>query len=290
MKHIKSIAIAISLICLAVINSNAQIEMPSASPSARFSQKIGLTDVSIEYARPNVKGRKIYGDLVPFGKIWRTGANMATKITFSDDVKIGGKPLKAGTYALFTIPGEKEWTVIFNTNANQAGASNYKESEDALRVVVAPIDIAPIAVESFLISVEGIDIKNAFIELVWASTVVQIPVEVSFDGRVMASIEKTLAASPKANDYFSAAMYYRESGKDLNKALSWINEAIKLNEAAGTNAFWVYRNKSLIQADLKNYKDAIATAQIGLAKATEAKNDDYIKMNSDSIAEWSKMK
>jgi len=290
MKHIKSITIALSLICLAIFTANAQVEMPSPSPTAKLSQKVGLTDVSIEYSRPSMKGRQIFGNLVPYGKIWRTGANMATKLTFGDDVKIGGKDLKAGTYSLFTIPGEKEWTVIFNKNANQSGTASYKEEEDAVKVTIPAIDIAPIKVETFLINIEGVKATSALIEIIWESTVVQVPLEVSVDARVMGSIQKTLAGSPQAGDYFTAAVYYRENGKDLKQALTWMNEAIKLNEASGTNAFWMYRQKSLIEADMKDYKAATATAQIGLKKATEANNDDYIKMNTESITEWSKMK
>jgi len=290
MKHIKTISIALSLFCLVIFMANAQVEMPNASPTAKISQKVGLTDVSIEYSRPSAKGRQIFGNLVPYGKLWRTGANMATKLTFGDDVKIGGKDLKAGTYALFTIPGEKEWTVILNKNANQGGTADYKEAEDAVRITVESYNFAPIKVETFLINIEDIKTNSAIIEIIWESTVVQIPLEVSVDDRVMASIQKTLAGSPKAGDYFTAAVYYRENGKDLKQALTWITEAIKLNEAAGTNAFWVYRQKSLIEADMKDYKAAVATAQLGLKKATEAKNDDYVKMNTESIAEWSKMK
>ncbi len=290
MKHIKKFSIALSLFCMAIVTANAQIETPSASPTAKVSQKVGLTDVTIEYSRPSMKGRQIFGNLVPYGKLWRTGANMATKLTFGDDVKIAGKVLKAGTYALFTIPGEKEWIIILSKNADQEGAGSYKEEEDALRVTVASIDMAPVKVETFLINIEDIKTISAIIELIWESTVVQVPLEVSVDERVMASIQKTLAGSPKAGDYYTSAVYYRENGKDLKQALTWMNEAIKLNETSGTNAFWMYRQKSLIEADMKDYKAAVATAQIGLAKATEAKNDDYIKMNTESIAEWSKMK
>ncbi|MDZ7605971.1 MAG: DUF2911 domain-containing protein [Cyclobacteriaceae bacterium] len=290
MKLIKKFSIALALFCLAIFTANAQVEMPSPSPTATISQKVGLTDVSIEYSRPSMKGRQIYGNLVPYGKIWRTGANMATKLTFGDDVKIAGKDLKAGTYALFTIPGEKEWTVIFNKNANQGGTADYKEEEDALRVTIPAINIAPTKVETFLINIEDMKASSAVIEIIWESTVVQVPLEVLVDERVVASIQKTLAGSPKAGDYFTAAVYYRENGKDLKQALTWINEAIKLNEASGTNAFWVYRQKSLIEADMKDYKSAIATAQIGLVKAVDARNDDYIKMNTESIAEWNKMK
>lgn len=290
MKLMKTISIAFSMFCLAILTANAQVEMPGASPLATLSQKVGLTDVTIVYSRPSAKGRQIYGNLVPYGKLWRTGANMATKVTFSDDVKIAGKEVKAGSYALFTIPGEKEWTVILSKNANQSGTGGYKEEEDALRVSIPAINIDPIKIETFLINIEDIKTTTAIIEIIWESTVVQVPLEVSVDERVMASIQKTMAASPKAGDYFTAAVYYRENGKDLKQALTWINESIKLNEASGMNAFWVYRQKSLIEADMKDYKAAIATAQVGVAKATEAKNDDYIKMNNESIAEWSKMK
>jgi hypothetical protein len=287
MKQMRISLLMLLITCLAFGTASAQIETPASSQLAKFSQKVGLTDVSVEYSRPSMKGRKIYGNLVPFGALWRTGANMATKLTFSDDVKIGGKDLKAGTYALFTIPGKDEWTIILSTNINQGGTGTYKESEDALRVNVKPKTMDA-TVETFLISLEDVQMNKAMIEIVWENTVVHIPLEVSIDARIEASIQKTLNPSPSANDYFAAATYYREAGKDLNQALSWINECIKIHEAANRNVFWVYRQKSLIEADMKKYPDAIKTANISLAKATEAKNDDYIKMNKESIAEWSK--
>jgi tetratricopeptide (TPR) repeat protein len=263
----------------------AQIETPAPSPTATFSQKVGLTQVTIEYSRPSMKGRQIYGNLVPFGKLWRTGANMATKITFADDVKIAGNDLPAGTYAIFTIPNKDEWTVIFNKNANQGGTGNYKESEDALRVQVKPHTISD-KIETFMINIEDVTPTSAVLELGWESTLVHVPMEVSIDERIMASIKR--AMSPNPNDYFSAAVYYRESGKDLNQALEWIDECIKIHEGNGRNVFWIYRQKSLIQADMGKVKDAITTAKVSLAKAQEAGNDDYIKMNEDSISEWSK--
>lgn len=270
---------------ISIGNTIAQIELPAPSPTATLSQKVGLTDVTINYSRPSMKGRTVYGDLVPFGKLWRTGANMATKITFADDVKIGGKDLKAGTYALFTIPGENEWIVIFNTNYNQGGTGNYKESEDAVRVSVKPVKIDG-KIETFMINLENVTPNSAMIELGWENTIVHIPLEVSIDDRIMASIESSLTIG--AGTYQQAAAYYHQSGKDLNQALEWMDKALEINETAGRNVFWMYRQKSLIQADMKKYPDAIKTAEISLAKATEAKNDDYIKMNKESIAEWSK--
>jgi hypothetical protein len=271
--------------CIAYFSAVAQIETPAPSPTATISQKVGLTDVTIEYSRPSMKGRKIYGDLVPFGKLWRTGANMATKLTFSDDVKIGGKDLKAGTYALFTIPGETEWTVIFNTNPNQSGTGSYKESEDALRINLKPIKIEGV-VQTFQMNLEDVKLTSALIEIIWESTIVQIPLEVSIDERIEASIKQAL--SPNPNNYYAAAVYYREAGKDLNQALEWMNECIKIHEAANRNVFWIYRQKSLIEADMKKYADAVKTAEKSLSMAQEAGNDDYVKMNKESIAEWSK--
>lgn len=279
-----------SLIALFVLlgwisNSYGQIELPAPSPNATFTQKVGLTEVTINYSRPSMKGRKIFGDLVPFGKLWRTGANMATKISFADDVKIGGNDLKGGTYALFTIPGEKEWTVILNKNYNQGGTGNYKESEDAVRLNVKPVKIDD-KIETFMINLENVKPSSAMIELGWESTIVHIPLEVSIDERIMASIENSLTISP--NTYNQAALYYHQSGKDLNQALEWMNKALEMHEANGRNVYWMYRQKSLIQADMKKYDDAVKTAEISLAKATEAGNDDYIKMNNESITEWGK--
>ncbi|MCG8311073.1 MAG: DUF2911 domain-containing protein [Cytophagales bacterium] len=273
------------ILCVTISYSFGQIELPAPSPTATFTQKVGLTEVTINYSRPSVKGRKVYGDLVPFGKLWRTGANMATKISFADDVKIGGKDLKAGTYALFTIPGETEWTVIFNKNYNQGGTRNYSEDEDALRIQAKPVKIDG-AIETFMINLEHVTPNSAMIELGWESTIVHIPLEVSIDERIMASIERSMRISP--NTYNQAALYYHQSGKDLNQALEWMNKALELHEANGRNVFWMYRQKSLILADMKKYEEAIKTAEVSLAKATEAKNDDYIKMNKESISEWSK--
>lgn len=284
MKQIKISLSFLLLLCLLYSGAaNAQIEIPAPSPLAKFSQKVGLTEVTIEYSRPSMKGRKIYGDLVPFDKLWRTGANMATKITFADDVKIAGEDLKGGTYALFTIPGKDEWTVIFNKNVNQGGTGNYQESDDALRVKVKPV-LMDATVETFLINLENIKPSSATLELVWESTVVPIPLSVEIDEKIMAAIDQAMRPNP--NNYYAAAVYYHQSGKDLDQALEWINECIKIHEANNRNVFWIYRQKSLIQADMKAYKEAIETAKTSLAKAKEAGNDDYVKMNNESIEEW----
>lgn len=180
MKHSRLSLITLLLLCAFIGNSYGQDKSPQPSQTATFSQKVGFTDVSITYSRPSKKGRTIYGELVPFDKLWRTGANAATKIAFSDDVKIAGKDLSAGSYALFTIPGEDEWTIIFNKDHAQRGTGNYKEAEDALRVNVKSIKI-PGTIETLTINIEDVKPSSALIEILWESTIVQIPLEVSLD-------------------------------------------------------------------------------------------------------------
>ena len=178
MKHNRISLITLLLLCSFIGISYGQDKKPQPSPTATFSQKVGLTDVSITYSRPSKKGRTIFGELVPYDKLWRTGANAATKITFSYNVKIAGKDLPAGSYALFTIPGENEWTVIFNKDHAQRGTGNYKESEDALRVKIKSTKIAE-TVETFQINIEDNKPNSAIIELLWESTLVQIPLVVN---------------------------------------------------------------------------------------------------------------
>lgn len=263
----------------------AQIQLPQPSPTATLKQKVGLTDVEIVYSRPGVKDRKIFGELVPYGELWRTGANQATKISFSDDVKIHGQELKAGTYALFTIPGKDEWTVIFNKNANQGGTGNYKETEDALRIKVEPEAHGHIH-ETFTINLDEVRDNSAEITLTWENISIAIPLEVDIDDRIMASIDRTL--NPQPNEYYQAATYYHQSGRDLDQALIWINKALDHFEKEGMNYYWVYREKALILGDMGKRKDAVEAAKIAKEKASQAGNQQYVQMNQRSIEEWSK--
>ncbi len=281
------LTIIITVLVLTFEQTQAQIELPAPSPTATFSQKVGLTDVEIIYSRPSVKERKIFGGLVQYGELWRTGANRATKITFSDKVKIGGMALDAGSYALFTIPGEKEWVVIFNTRAEQSGSGQYKQEEDAIRLNVKPIMHGHIH-ETFTISIDDVRNTSATINLIWENTQVKIPLEVEVDERVMAAIDRALNVNP--NDYYQAALYYMDSGRDLNQALDWMNKAMDAREEQGGAPFWMHRQKALLLADMKKYDDAIASAATSLDLAKKANNMDYVRMNEASIAEWKKMK
>jgi tetratricopeptide (TPR) repeat protein len=221
---------------------------------------------------------------VPFGKIWRTGANSATKITFGEDVKVEGKPLTAGTYALYTIPNKDNWDIMFYKDLNLGGnVSEYKQENELLRVQVKPSSIAN-KVETFTINVADITSSSANVEMTWSDTRVAFNVIADIDSKIMKNIESSLTNDTRP--YFQAASYYYEKNKDMNKALEWVNKAVDQNP----KAYWVKHLKAKIQVKLKDNKGAIATAEQSLALAKEAKNDDYVKMNEKLIEEAKKGK
>ena len=276
--------LSILLVLVSVVTAtNAQIKTPQPSPTSKTEQIVGLTNVTVEYSRPGMRGRTVFGDLVPYGKLWRTGANANTKITFSDNVTIDGKELKKGTYAIFTIPNEKSWEVIFYSDANNWGIpQNWDESKVAAKTTVDIYEM-PMKIETFTITFDDLATGSAVLGILWENVYVGVKFEVPTDAIASKSIE-TIMAGPSGNDYFQAATYYHTEGKDLKQALAWMQKA-----TAGENPpFWYLRRMSLIQADLGDKKGAIATAQKSLAGAEKANNADYIKMNKESIAEWQK--
>ncbi len=278
MRKLVSIAI---ILCL-TFSVSAQIETPAPSPFGKIEQKVGLTDVSVEYSRPGMRGRTIFGDLVPYGEIWRTGANANTKITFSDDVKIDGKELKKGTYAIYTIPNKESWEVIFYSKSDNWGVpQDWDESKVAVKATAKTMEM-PMKMETFTIVIDDLKNDSATLNFIWENTIAMLSLEVPTDQKASASIEKIMNG-PSANDYFAAASYYHESGKDLNKALEWVTRA---TEMAGDQAFWILRRKSLIEAEMGKKEQAIATAKKSLASAEKANNADYVKMNKESIQEW----
>ncbi|AMC09806.1 dihydrolipoamide dehydrogenase [Lutibacter profundi] len=260
---------------------NAQIKTPQPSPASKLEQVVGLTDITLEYSRPAMRGRTIFGDLVPYGKIWRTGANANTKITFSNNVTIDGKELKKGTYAIFTIPNETSWDVIFYNDATNWGAPKELDESKVSAKTTVDVHSIPFNVESFTIDINDISNNGATLNIIWGKTYVSVPFEVPTDMAVLKNIEKIMAG-PSAGDYFQAATYYHTEGKDLKQALAWMQKATK-----GDNPpYWYLRRMSLIQADLGDKAGAIATAKKSLAGAEKEGNEDYIKMNKESIAKW----
>ena len=278
MKKLLSIAI---IFCIS-LSVNAQIDAPQPSPFGKIEQKVGLTDVTIEYSRPGMRGRTIFGDLVPYGEIWRTGANANTKITFSDDVMINGKELKKGSYAIYSIPAEDNWEVMFyNSTDNWGVPQNWDESKVALKATAETMEM-PMDMETFTIVIDELKNDSAALNFIWENTVAMLKLEVPTEKKAMASIEKVMNG-PTANDYFAAGTFYHEAGKDLDKAYQWVSKA---TEMAGDQAFWMLRRKSLIEAEMGKKKEAIATAKKSMASAEKANNADYVKMNKESIAEW----
>ncbi|MGG7036431.1 MAG: DUF2911 domain-containing protein [Flavobacterium sp.] len=266
---------------------NAQVKTPQPSPKSSLTQMVGLTEVKVDYSRPSAKGRVIYGNVVPFGKVWRTGANENTMVSFSEDVMVGGTTLKKGKYALFTKPKAEMWEVYFYSDVENWGTpEKWDDAKVAAKANVVPVALtAP--VETFTVSVGNVTNDNATLDIVWEKTLVSVKFDVPTQKMAMASIEKTLAG-PTAGDYYSSAQYFYQSNGDMNKALEYINKAISMNKSGTDIPFWYTRLKSLIQAKSGDKKGAVETAKLSLAAAEKAKNDEYVKMNNESIKEWSK--
>jgi hypothetical protein len=245
---------------------------PQPSPTEELKQNFGLSQIEVSYSRPGVKGRKIFGDLVPYDKVWRTGANSATTITFGDDVMINGTKLAAGKYGLLTIPGATEWNVIFTKQTDVTSPAAYKQDQDVLRVPVKPYQL-PFSIENFTISFNNITGNSCNLELMWDSAYVQLPITTDVDSKVMAQIKKTMDNDNRP--YFQAAQYYIDNNKDLNQAVTWIDKAIAQNP----DAYFMYYQKARALAKLCKKQDAIAASNKSIELAKAAKNDDYITLN-----------
>ena len=261
---------------------DAQIKTPQPSPFSKVEQVVGLTDVTLEYSRPSMNGRTIFGDLVPYGKLWRAGANKNTMITFSDEVVIAGNTLKAGAYAIFITPSEKSWEVIFYSDTNNWGApKTIDAAKVAAKVKIETMEL-PMKVETFTITFDNLTSGSAELGFIWENTMANLKFEVPTAKTVTASIEKVMAG-PSANDYYAAAVYNLSEGKDLEQAKDWMEKAMSMTKDP---KFYQLRKQSLIYAALGDKKKAISTAKESLAKAEKAENADYIKMNKDSLKEW----
>jgi hypothetical protein len=264
------------------ILAEAQVRTPAASSAGSVSATVGLTDIKVDYFRPRAKGRKIFGEgtpVVPYGSVWRTGANSGTKITFSDTVKVEGITVPAGQYLVLTWPGATEWTIALNKDVNLGGnTGGYDAAKDAAKFKVKPEKLTE-KVETFTINIGDIsdDNKSAKVQLAWENTSVKFGVAVDYDKKVMAAINQYTSVDP--NTYFQSAVYYLENGKDLNKALEWVNKA-----ADGMNSpFYVLYQKARIQKALNDKKGALATANASLEKSKAAESRDYVMMNEELI-------
>jgi hypothetical protein len=270
--------------------AQAQISTPAASPKSTVQQRVGLTDITVTYSRPGVKGRPIFGDsttkaIAPFGQRWRTGANATTSIKFSDDVTVEGKKVPAGEYGLYTIPGKTTWTVVLNKSLKQgADVKGFKDADDVARFTVKPYALTN-KVETFTIGFSDLTPATANVEMLWDKTGVKFKVASDVDSKVMAQIDEKVVknASANANDMAAAAVYYLDNNKDLKQALTWIQKANEKDPK-----FWNVHTEAKIRMKMKDYKGTVTAAEQSKKLATEAKNTDYVKLNDNLIADAKK--
>ncbi len=254
-----------------------KLEFPAASPACTLKQHVGLTDIEIDYSRPSVKNREIFGGLVPYDKVWRTGANQATKIIFSTAVKLNGTEIPAGTYALFSIPGKDEWTVVINKSSGEWGAYKYDEKLDVARIKVKAVKLEK-PVETFTIEFNQIRDDSSELTLAWDKTLVPVKLEVDFVDKLSKQIETVMASDEKKKPYFQAAQFYYNHGKDLKQALKWIDAAI-----AERDAHYIVYVKAQILAKLGDKAAAIEAAKHSSELAEKANDLGYVKSNADLI-------
>ncbi|MDO7173220.1 DUF2911 domain-containing protein [Mariniflexile sp. AS56] len=266
---------------------NAQIETPQPSPLSKIEQKIGLTDVTLEYSRPSMRDRSVFGNLVPYGKLWRLGANASTKITFSTKVTLGGKTIDAGSYAVYATPNETSWNVVFYNDTSNWGTPKELDDSKVVATVNAEVYPMPMKIETFTMTFDDLSNSSAVLGMLWENVYAGVKIEVPTDDMVLANINDVMNGTPKGNDYYAAAVYYLQEGKDIKQAKTWIDKAITM--AGDKVAFWQLRQQSLIYAKAGDKKGAIAAAKKSLAAAEKAENADYVKMNKDSLKEWGSM-
>ncbi|MBS1948555.1 MAG: DUF2911 domain-containing protein [Bacteroidetes bacterium] len=274
----KKFVLSLAILSFCYLQSSAQqIKTPAPSPPQFVKQDFGLSSIELSYSRPGVKGRSVFGDLVPYGKVWRTGANSATTITFGDDVIIGDKKIPAGKYGLLTIPGAQEWTIIITKQLDVTSPAAYKQDQDVVRLTARADDL-PFPIENFTILFSNVTANSCDLQLVWDRTVVSFPIKTEIDSKIMAQIDEAMNKDNKP--YFAAAMYYLDNGRDLNKALEWFNKATEQSPTA----FFIFYQKAKCLAKLGKKQDAIAVAQKSMQLAKDAKNDDYVALNEKLIA------
>lgn len=281
MKRLNVLVIAVLLTATSAL---AQLETPQPSPLSTVSQRVGLAEVTVTYSRPSMRGREIMGALVPYDKLWRTGANRATNVSFGDEMNVGGQTVPAGDYALFTIPGKKEWTVILNKNAEQSGTGSYKKEEDALRVKV-PVAQAKDTYETFTIDFSDLTQTTADMNILWENTKVAIPLkDPNVDKKVMAQIEEQMSnlgddEQANAGLYYQAANYYFTNDKDMQQAEEWIDKAVAIDDSK----YWVMHLQAKIHAKQENYEQARTAAQKSMELAQKNDNQDYVRLNEQLL-------
>jgi hypothetical protein len=276
----KKIIFAAIAACSLIV-SEAQLKTPAPSPTQTVKQDFALSSIELSYSRPGVKGRKIFGDIVPYGAVWRTGANNATTLTFGDEVTIGGTKVPAGKYGLLTIPDKKSWTIIITKQTDATSPAAYKQDMDVVRVT-ADVAKTKSSTESFTMQFANVKPTSCELQIMWDKSSVVLPITADIDSKIMANIESAMKGDKPP--YFQAAMYYMENGKDLKQALAWFNKAAEANP----NAFWVQHQWANCLAKLGQKSEAKTAALKSKELAIAAKNDDYVKLNDKLLKELAK--
>jgi hypothetical protein len=269
----------LSAICFTILlpASAQQLRTPAPSVPQFIRQDFGLSNIELSYSRPGVKGRKVFGDLVPYGKVWRTGANQATTLTFGDTVTIGSATIPPGKYGLLAIPGAEEWTFIITRQTDVTSAAAYKQDQDIVRVQASPHTL-PFPVETFTIEFSNLTGNSCNLDLLWDNVAVGIPISTNTDAKVMTQIADIM--NRDTHPYYQAGLYYLENGKDFNKALEWFDKAIAQEPG---NFFYIYQRARCL-ARLGRKQEAIAAAQKSMDLAKQNNNSDYVTLNQKLIA------
>jgi Protein of unknown function (DUF2911)/Tetratricopeptide repeat len=276
-KIMKRILLAMAMGAVVFTASAQQLRTPAPSPTQTIKQDFGLSAIELSYSRPGVKGRKIFGDVRPYGVIWRTGANGATTLTFGDDVTIGGTMIKAGKYGLLSIPDKNNWIIIITKQLDVTSPDAYKQDQDVVRVNVKPMMIKE-PMETFTIQFANVKPNSCDLQLLWENTGITLPITTNVDAKVMSQLNTLIAKD--SIPYFAAASYYLDNNKDLNKAKEWAQKAADMNP----KAFFIFHLLAKIQVKLGEKANAIATANKSIELAKEAKNNDYVLLNEKLIA------
>ncbi len=274
----KKMIFTVFAVCILLTVNAQQLTTPQPSPTQTIKQNFGLSSIELSYSRPGVKGRKVFGDLVPFDNVWRTGANTATILTFADEVMIGDKKIPAGKYGLVSIPKKDNWTLILTKQLDITSPAAYKQENDVVRVAAKPMQLND-KVENFTMQFANIKPNSCDLQLMWDNTAVALPIKTDVETKVMGQIDNLMNKDNRP--YFNAAMYYLDNGKDLNQALTWFDKAIEQNP----KGFFIYHQKANALAKLGKKDEARKTASRSIELAKEAKNDDYVRLNEKLLAD-----
>lgn len=275
---LRKLIFSAAFVCTFVAAQSQTIKTPAPSPTQTVKQDFGLSSIELNYSRPGIKGRKVFGDLVPFGKVWRTGANNPTIITFGDEVIIGGNKIPAGKYGLVTIPEKDNWTIIVTKQLDVSSPAAYKQENDLARVTAKPMTMKD-KMETFTIQFAEVKPTSCEVHIMWENTAVALPIGTDVESKVMAQINNAMNKDTKP--YFTAAMYYLDNGKDLNQAIVWFDKAIEQQP----NAYWVYHQRANALAKLGKKSEAKASAEKSIELAKKDQNDDYVKLNEKLLAQ-----